>query len=193
MNFTVFLARIPMPNTKYVLICPLPWCKNDPKNFEQIIANIISMHHMTRQVYGKSVKSIKQNLLQLVEQKLAAVLAPGERSWSAPLLETSRHMATWNVITIAASQTRPTMQDGRILKWLGSVRFLQLADPRTDQLIEIATDETNFLQFHEPGYSVNTDDYGQAIKKYITISAYDSWKNAAHQNPFRAKYSNDGK
>ena len=189
----VFLARIPIPSSKYVLVCPLPWEKNHPDNYEQTIANIVSLHHMTRQVYGRTVNTIKQSMFLLIEQKLAAVLAPGAQSWTAPILETSRHMVSWTALTIAAVQTAPTLRSGNILKWLGSIRFLHLAEPHSHQLIEIADDETNYLQYHQDGYSVNIDNYGQAIKKYNTIAAYDTWKNAAHQNPFRENYASDGK
>ena len=188
----VFLAKIPVGTSKYHLLCPLPWEDDNEHNFQNILANIVSLHHLARQIHGKTVKQIKTGLFQLIQQQLTSVIAMGRKSWTAPLLETSRHMSTWNMMAVAATQPTPSSANGKVLKWLGSVRFIHLLDKK-DNVIEIADDDTTFLQFHEEETQINFRTYGNAIKKYSTVSAYATWAREAIQNPFKAHYCINGK
>ena len=136
---------------------------------------------------------IKEALFARIDQKLKAVITAGERSWTAPRAETSRHMMSWNVLAIAATQMTPVRKNGKVLTWLGSVRFLNLVENHSQRQIEIGDDSTDFLCFDQPEDEVTITNYGQAIKKYDTIAAYDSWQNQAKQNPFRDDYNINGK
>ena len=188
----MFLIKVPVATTKYSLLCPVPWDENDEDNYLQIVANIISLHHLMRQVHGKSVKNMKTSIFQLVNQKLASVITPGERSWTAPILETSRHMPNWNALTIAATQPTPTLPNGKVLKWLGGIRFMHLVDPQ-NRLVEITDENTDYLTFNQENYNVPIEVYGQSIKKYNTTSAFSTWEKAFIQNPAKENYDVTGK
>lgn len=188
----IFLIKVPVGTSKYHLLCPIPWETSKDDNVQHVMANIISLHHLARQINGKSVNQIKTQLFQLVNQQLSAVLASGKRSWSAPLLETSRHMQSWNQLTIAATQPTPSTLKGKMLKWLGSIRFIHLVD-KQDKIIEIADDETTFLHFNQEENEANFENYGNAIKKYATVSAYQTWEKVAVQNPYKPHYAINGK
>ena len=136
---------------------------------------------------------MKEKMFQLIDQRLASVLSTGERSWTAPIQETSRHTPDWNILAIAATQQTPTLKNGKVLKWLGSVRYMNLVENHSKRQIEIADDNTNFLSDNDTEYNVTMKNYGKAIKKYNTISAYEGWKNHATQNPFKEDYELDGK
>ena len=162
----VFLIKVPVASTKYCLLCPVPWDESDEDNYFQVVANIISLHHLMRQVHGKSVKQMKTSIFQLINQKLNSVITSGERSWTAPMMETSRHMKTWNAFAIAATQPTPTLPNGKVLKWLGGIRFMHLVDPQ-NRLIEITDESTDYLTFNQESYKVPIESYGHSIKKYI--------------------------
>ena len=181
------------PRSKYSLLCPLPWDPKDPDKYEKTVANITSLHNLCAQVHGKTVKMIKEALFARIDQRLKAVISAGERSWTAPMTETSRHMMSWNVLAIAATQMTPVRKNGKVLTWLGSVRFLNLVENYSHRQIEIGDDDTDFLSYNQPGDHVSITNYGQTIKKYNSIAAYDSWQNQAKQNPFRDDYDINGK
>ena len=125
----VFLIRIPVAKTPYSILCPIEWNESDDQNFNQIMANIISLHHLARTIHGKTVNQIRQALIERILQRLRAITTSGERSWTAPILETSRHMTKWNTLVVAATQTTPTLPNGQLLKWLrnGFLGILKLA------------------------------------------------------------------
>ena len=101
-------------------------------------------------------------------------------------------MSTWNTIVVAATQTKPTLPDGKVLKWLGSIRFMKIVESNY-KMYDVADDDTTYLMFNQPEYQVNDEHYGHAIKEYNTVSAYASWEAIAQQNPFRKSYKSDGK
>ena len=189
----VFLVKVPIGTSTYSLLCPIPWDENDEDNEQQIMANIVSLHHLARQIHGKSVKTIKSNLFNLINEQLGSTVAPGKRSWSAPLLETSRHMFEWNILTVAATQPTPRLANGKVLKWLGAIQYMHLVDQH-EKLINITDDETNFLHFSGEDYQENAEKYGFAVRKYCTISAFSGYEKLAVQNPFKKGYpSNDSR
>ena len=178
--------------TKFHLLCPIEWNPNDDNNYQQIMANIISLHHMARLIHGKSVTQVQKALLAKINERLQASIASGEQSWTAPLLETSRHMRQWNTIVVAATQNKPTLPDGKVLKWLGSIRFMKIIE-QGSILHDVADDDQTYLLYNQPDYRVSDENYGHAINEYNTVSAYASWEAAAQQNHFKRAYGPEGK
>ena len=71
-----------------------------------------------------------------------------------------------------------------------SIQFMKLIIEQ-EQLTPLVDDNTFQVEIDRPDFQVSTENYGHAINQYSTMSAYNSWRRIARQNPYREGYRAD--